>query len=183
MCDVAAIGLGLQGVSIVGNFISDKQTANSYAEYQALSTQSTLSNYIQQSKAINNRYAEDKESSSYQQQQIYIQNLQAKATAEASAAGSGITGSTIETLFKGYDRATAVNNYVAARNLHIKGLQYTDELEGLRAKAISAINLQQPYTSTGVSTLLGGVGGLLTGYAGYNAQRKQSDYFSKRGKL
>lgn len=179
MCDVGSIGLGLQGASLVGNFISDKQTADSYSDYQALSTQSTVSNYIQQTKAINNRYAEDKESSSYQQQQIYIQNLQAKSTAEASAAGSGITGSTIETLFKGYDRATAVSNYVAARNLHIKGLQYTDELEGLRAKAISAINLQQPYVSTGASTILGGFGGLLSNFS--DASYKQEQLKAWRG--
>lgn len=179
MCDVGAIGLGLQGASIVGNFISDRQTAAAYDDYQALSTQSTISNYIQQTKAINNRYAEDKESSAYQQQQIFIQNLQAKATAEASAAGSGVTGSTIETLFNGYDRATAVSNYVAARNLHIKGLQYTDELEGLRAKALSSINLQQPYTSTGISSIFGGVGGLLTNFS--DVKYKQETLKAWRG--
>lgn len=179
MCNVAAIGLGLQGASLIGNFISDKQTSNSYNEYQALSTQSTISNYIQQSKAINNRYSEDKESSAYQTQQIYIENLQSKATAEASAAGSGVQGSTIDNLFRGYDRATAVSNYISARNLHIKGLQYIDELEGLRTKAVSAINLQQPYTSTGASTLLGGFGGLLSSFS--NAQYKQEQLQAWRG--
>lgn len=179
MCEVGAIGLGLQTAGTIGSFISDKQTASAYADYQALSAQSTVNNYIQQTKSINNRYAEEKESSALQTQQIYIQNLQAKATAQASAAGAGVQGSTIDTLFSGYDRATAVSNYVAAKNLQLKGLQYSDELEGLRTKAISAINMQQQYTSTGASTLLSGMGGLLTSFS--NAQYKQEQLKAWRG--
>ena len=52
MCDVgtaiSGIGLGLQGASVIGNFLSDRQTTSAYSDYQALQTQSTLNNYLQQ---------------------------------------------------------------------------------------------------------------------------------------
>ncbi len=175
MCDVgtaiSGIGLGLQGASVIGNYISDRQASSAYSDYQALQTQSTLNNYIQQTKAINTRYAQEQEATGLEVQQIYLKNLQAKATAQASAASSGVEGSTIENLFRGYDRASAVSNYVAAKNLQMKGMQYNEELESLRASAISSINLQQPYYSTGASTLLSGLGGMMSSYANYEERK------------
>lgn len=181
MCDVgtaiSGIGLGLQGAGVIGNYISDKQTAAAYSEYQALQTQSTINNYIQQTKAINTRYAQEQEASGLEIQQLYIKNMQAKATAQASAASSGVTGSTIENLFRGYDRASAISNYVAARNLHFKGLQYNEELESLRATALSSINTQQQYYSTGASTLLSGLGGIMTSYSNLEERKLRIKYF------
>ena len=184
MCEVgtaiSAIGLGLQGASIIGSYISDKQTASAYSDYHALQTQSTLNNYIQQTKAINTRYSQEQEASGLEIQQIYLQNLQAKATAQASAASSGIEGTTIENLFRGYDRASAISNYVVARNLHMKGMQYNEELESLRASAISSINSQQPYYSTGASTLLSGFGGMMSSYANLEERKERLKFY--RGK-
>lgn len=180
MCNVGAIGLGLQGVSVVGNYITSKKEQTAYAEYQTLQTQATLTNYIQQVKSINNRYIEEEQASALQKQELRIQNMKAKATAQASAASSGIEGITIENLFRGYERDSAVSDYVAAKNLEMKGLQYNDEIEGMRAKAISSINLQQPYTGNPASTLIGGLGGMLTSYANYQSRKTQDEYF--RGK-
>lgn len=183
MCDVGAIGLGIQGAGLVSNLISSKKEQAAYSNYQAQSTQATLTNYIQQVKAINNRYAEEQEASALEKQQISIENMQAKATAQASAASGGVEGSTIENLFRGYDRATAINNYISARNLQVKGLQYTDELESMRYKAISAINIQQQYTGASTaSTLLSGVGGLFTSYANYDYRRSQSAFYKQNTK-
>ncbi len=177
---ISGIGLGLQGAGIIGKFLSDKQTASAYSEYQALQTQSTLTNYLQQTRAINTRYSQEQEASGLEAQQLYLQNLKAKATAQASAATSGIEGSTIENLFRGYDRATAISNYVSARNLHMQGLQYNEELESLRTQAISSINMQQRYTSTGASTLLSGIGGLMSSYADYEERKDRIKYYRGR---
>lgn len=181
MCTVGAIGLGIQGTGLIGNYIATNKEQTAYSKYQALQTQATLNNYIQQTKAINNRYVEEQQATTAQNQEIYIQNLQRKATAQASAASSGIEGISIENLFKGYDRATAVSNYTAAKNLQMKGYQYSDELDGLRVQAINAINTQTQYTgATSASTLIGGIGGLLTNYS--NMQLKQDQItFYKRG--
>ena len=60
MCDVgtavSTIGLGLQGASVIGSYISEKQTASAYSDYHALQTQSTLNNYIQQTKALQKKH-------------------------------------------------------------------------------------------------------------------------------
>ncbi len=165
MCNVGAVGLGMQAVGTVGSYISSNKEAAAYSKYQTLQTQAALNNYIQQSKSINNRYAEEQSASSMEQQEIALENMRAKATAQASAASSGVEGSSIEMLFRGYDRATAVSNYTAARNLQMKGLQYTNELDGLRIQAINAINGMEQHSGASASTLLGGIGGLLTSYS------------------
>lgn len=166
MCNIGAVGLGLQGVGLISQYNAAKKEQAAYAEYSTLSTQATLDNFIQQTRAINNRYIEETEATTAQKQEIYLQNLQAKATAQASAASSGIEGISLDELFRGYDRATAVSNYTAAKNLHWKGLQYNDELDGLRVQAINSINLQQQYSGASPSsTLLSGIGGLFTSYA------------------
>lgn len=180
MCDPATasvVGLGIQGAGVLNNFFADKSASKAYKQYQQLSTQSTVDNFKQQNRQINNRYSEEQEAMALELQQMQIQNMQAKATAQASAASSGAYGSTIEGLFRGYDRANAVNNYIAEKNLRMKGLQYSDEIDGLRAQAISAINLQQPYTSQGSNILLGGLGNILTSYAQHDYRQE----YLKRG--
>lgn len=183
MCNIGAVGLGLQGLGVINSYTAAKKEQAAYAEYKTLSTQATLDNFIQQTRAINNRYIEETEATAAQKQEIYLQNLQAKATAEASAATSGIEGISIDNLFRGYDRATAVSNYTAAKNLHWKGLQYNDELDSLRVQAINSINLQQQYTGASpTSTLLSGIGGLFTSYAREYKGKNNSFTFISRGK-
>lgn len=183
MCDVSLVGLGISTVGAIGNFFSKKQEQYAYAKYQDLQTQAALHNYIEQSKAINNRYAEEQSATAAQKEEIYLKNLQNKATAQASAASSGIQGSSIENLFRGYDRATAISNYTAARNLQMKGLQYNEELDSMRTQAINAVNLQTPYTGGSAgSTLISGIGGLLTDYSKIDNNNNLKFSLFSRGK-
>lgn len=174
---VAAAGLGLQALGAINSFTANKQAVSDNAQYRALQTQSTLSNYIQSLNAIQSRYAQEQEASVIQKQQMAIQNMRAKATAQASAAGAGVEGSTIDNLFQGYDRATAINNYIASKDLHYKSLQTYQEMLGFRASALSSIYNQTQYADTGVGTVLSGVGGLLSGYA----DMKWKESFHKKG--
>ena len=137
-----------------------------------------MEQYRYQTRAINNRLAEEEEASDLQLEQNMIQNMQAQATAKASAAGSGITGSTIENLFKDYDRAAAASNYVASRNLHLKGLQAADEKEAAYIQAMNTINLQQQYTggSMGLS-LLSGIGTAMSSYSSGKVSQYQLQYY------
>lgn len=164
---IAAIPAVLQLASSVMEGFSSNKQKKAYAEYQEKTRQAAMEQYRYQTKAINNRLAEEEEASDLQLEQTIIQNMQAKATAQASAAGSGITGSTIDNLFKDYDRANAASNYVAARNLHLRGLQAVDEKEAAYIQAMNTINLQQQYTggsSMGLS-LLSGIGNAMSTYA------------------
>lgn len=151
--------------SAIGGF-SAKKEKKAYAEYQEKTREAALAQYRYQTRAINNRLAEEEEASDLQLEQNMIQNMQAKATAQASAAGNGITGTTIDNLFKDYDRAAAATQYVASRNLYLKGLQAADEKEAAYIQAMNTINTQQQYTggsSTGLS-LLSGIGSALSTY-------------------
>lgn len=182
MCNIGAIGLGISAGGLISNYMASNKEAKAYANYQTLQNQSALNNFIQQTRTLNTRYAQEQDAAANQTQEIYIQNLQRQAIAQASVASSGITGSSLETLFLGYDRATAVSNYTAARNLQMKGLQYSNELEGLRVQAINAINLQQQYTSSSSSSLIGGIGGLLSTYSNTQKNNAQFNFWSNKTK-
>ena len=172
MCNIGAIGLGLQGLGLAGSVYSSMQQEKAYNNYQSLQAQAALNNYIQQSKQINLRYAQEQEANAEEKEQIRIENMKAKATAQASAATSGVEGLTIDNLFAGYDRATAVSNYTHAKNLQMLGLEYSNQLDAYRIQAINSINTMQQYTGASpMSTLLSGVGGMMSSYAGYKLQR------------
>lgn len=179
MCDIAAIGLGLQGLGVLGSAYSANQQQQAYENYQTLQSQAALNNYIQQSKQLNLRYAQEQEANAEERQQIQIENMKSKATAQASAASSGIEGITIDNLFAGYDRATAVSNYTHAKNLNMLGLEYDNQLDAYRTQALSSIYSIAPYSGASASTtLLSGVGGMFSGYA----DMKWKQDFYGRGK-
>ena len=162
---IAAAGLGLQALGAIGSIASDRQAANDNAQYRALQTQSTLTNYIQQLNAVHTRINQEQQATALQKQQLAIENMKARATAQASSAANGVAGSTLDNLFQGYDRATAVNNYIASKNLHFKELQSYQEMMSYRASALSSIYNQTTYTSNGVGSVLSGFGGLLSSYS------------------
>ena len=163
---IAAIPAVIQLASSVMEGFSNQKQEKAYKEYQEKVRQAAMEQYRYSTRAINNRLGEEAEATALQKEQIMIKNLQAQATAKASAAGSGVTGSTIENLFHDYDKASAASNYVASRNLHLKGLQAADEKEAAYIQAMNTINLQQQYTggSMGLS-LLSGVGTAMSTYA------------------
>ena len=181
MCniDISKIGLGLQVGSSLLSALGAKKQEQAYVDYQRKSAQAALNNYIYQSRALNNRYIEEEQASAFEQQDIMIQNMQAKATAQASAASMGMEGGSLDDLYRDYDRATAASNYIAAKNLHYKKLQKQDELESLRIQALNSINLQQQYNggSFGMA-LLGGIGTALSGYADIDWKQQ---YLKKQG--
>lgn len=172
----ALIYAGLMAASAIGNSLSAKKQEKAYKRYQQQQQAAAWENYRYQRRAIHNRYAEEVESAKYQQQELILQNLKSQATAKASAASMGITGSTIDNLFKDYDRATAASNYVASRNLYFKKLQSWDEMEAayIQAKNVSA-NIQ-PYTGANwFAALLNGTGTAMSAWASADYQQKQLD--------
>ena len=179
---IAAIPAVISLASSVMDGFSNKKQKKAYEEYQEKTRQAAMEQYRYSTRAINNRLAEEEEASDLQLEQLQIKNMQAKATAQASAAGGGITGSTIDNLFKDYDRATAMNNYVASRNLHLKGLQADDEKEAAYIQAMNTINLQQQYQggTMGLS-LLSGIGNAASSYVS-NYYSVTSHTNSPRGK-
>lgn len=175
MCDIAAIGLGIGALGTVSNAIAANQQSKAYTQYQTLQTQSALNNYIQQSKQLNQRYVQEQEANAEEKQQIQLENMKAKATAQASAATSGIEGLSIDNLFAGYDRATAVSNYTHARNLQMLGLEYNNQLDTYRNQALSTIYSIQPYSGASAgSTLLSGVGGLMSSYSNNTLKQEKT---------
>lgn len=167
MCNYNAIGLGMQFGGMIGNIIGSVQEAKAYSNYSIASTNAAIANYTQQANAVNTRYMQEVEAAHQEQKQIYLQNLKAKSTAQASAASRGVEGTSIDALFAGYERETAISNYLTERDLRNMGLQYDDQLEGLRTGAINSINLQTKYSNRTGSTILSGLGGLLQNASKY----------------
>lgn len=165
MCNADLIGAGTGLVSSIGTGVGQIQSANAYNQYVSQQTASTMNNYEYQTRALNNRYMQEAEQIAQQKQATYLDNLQAKATATTSAAGSGVEGSSIDSLLTGYDRATAITNYMLDRQLRMKELQYSDQSEALRASALSSIYGQTPYNNTIWATAGKNISGSLTSFA------------------
>lgn len=143
-------GIGL--ASSLSSIASAKKQYKIFSNYQDLQIKAINDNYAQGVNALNQQYNEAKEASSTNLMNSYISNLQKKASAQASAASSGVTGNSIEGLFRGYDRANAVNRYTAARNLQLKGLQTDRNIDSLRAQALSSIQGMQQYSYQSADT-------------------------------
>lgn len=160
MCNLNNLALG-----IINNEGLIRDTANAYAqdkinsEYQKTRNSFIMTQFNQQARDLNNSYAQEQRNNSIQKQQNYLKNLQAKSTLLAGKASSGINGNSVENLFRGFDRATAVNNYLYAKDLNDKGLLYDDRLSRLRYSALNSITKQSYYQPQGTSTLLSNISG------------------------
>lgn len=175
----ALVYAGLMAASAIGNSLSARKQEKAYKRYQQQQQAAAWENYRYQRRAIHNRYAEEVESAKYQQQELILQNLKSQATAKASAASMGITGSTIDNLFKDYDRATAASNYVASRNLYFKKLQSWDEMDAAYIQAKNVGMNIQPYTGTNwFAALLSGAGTAMSAYAGADFQKRQVEFYN-----
>lgn len=171
---LSKMGIGFSLGSALGNFFTTRQAERDFYRVQEANRKAAIQNYLQQTRAINNRYSEEMEASARTAQETQIKNMQAKATAQASSASSGVSGNSLVDLYRDYDRATAVSKYVAARNLHLKGLQLGEEVQALRAKAINEINANSmSYSQNAWGNLLSGLGGTLQAYAQADYQRER----------
>lgn len=141
-------GQGINAANSILGTLSNAKANKAYSKYAMQQSQSALSNFAQQANTIHTRYSQEQEAQTANQLSVYLENLQRKATAQASAAGSGVQGLSIDSLFNAYDRAVAISNYTAARNLKYKQMNYDDEIDSYRANAISAINSIKPYAGT-----------------------------------
>lgn len=163
MCNPMVIGLAVSAAGSALSAVSSRSAEKEQAKANIAQTKFTLSNFAQQANSNNTRYAQEVEAANEQQQQIYLNNLKAKATAETSAAGNGVAGISIDNLFRGYDRTTALSNYMGEKNIRNMGLQYNDNYEALRANAINSLyGLPQINGDNTASTLMSSAGGILS---------------------
>lgn len=170
---MSAAGLGMQAGASLGDFLGSIYQAKANKRYQVKQINSTLENNRYQLRALKNKYNEEVEATNQQQQQVYLQNLQARARAITSAAGSGVQGNSLDSLFLGYERATAVSKYMTDRELRLKGLQLQDDADALRIQAVNAIHGLTPNVNTSASTLLSGMGNILTSYSQMNTKEEK----------
>ena len=164
----AAIQIGMQLYQGLSSNNSAKSLAKLSAENTKLQVNNVIRNFSQQANTNNARYAQEQEAMYQEAQQIYLQNLQSQATAQTSSTGAGVVGTTIDNLFRGYDRASAISNFLSERNLRNLGLQYDDNYEALRVNAINSIYGTQPYLGeTSSSIMLKSLGGIMQTGASY----------------
>ena len=169
---MAAAQLGMKAGSAIASTISAYQSAKAFKKFQKAQIASILDNNKYQLRALKNRYNEETEAINQERQAVYLQNLQAKATAMTSAAGNGVEGTSLDSLFMGYDRATAINNYMSDKELRLKGLQLDDNVDALRMQAISSLYDITYQPDKTASTLLSGMGDLISTYANNYANTK-----------
>lgn len=142
---MAAVAAASAAVQIAGE--SEKE--RSYANSTIQSTKAQVSEWSTQVNQQNTRYAQEVEAAHQEAQQNYLTNLEQQATAQTSAAGSGVAGISIENLFKGYDQASTLSEYISERNIRNQGLQYNQDYNAIRLRARNSIKTQLPYQGQG----------------------------------
>lgn len=170
--------LGSTVLSGIGSHSAAKKQEEYYNWYKKENEKAVKEDLRNNIALTNLQYQQEIEASSLESQQAWLENEQAQATAEASALENGLGGNSLASLMQGYERASAVNDYVAAKNLEMKGMQVKQNIKSLEAKAQSAINLGVPYSASSMNgfsmtgSVLGGIGSALSIYS--DAQWKAS---------
>ena len=148
------LGTVLGGIGSAKANKKQKEYYNWYKKENEKNVKEDLRNNIA---LLNLQYQQQAEASSLESQMAWLENEEAQATAEASALENGLGGNSLSSLMRGYERASAINDFTAAKNLEMKGIQLKQDIKSLKAKAQSAINLGIPYN------LSGGAGFSMTG--------------------
>lgn len=189
---IAGITILAQLGSSLIQYNSEKKTAEKQQEYydwykaeNSKSINYELQNNVKQ---LQNRYFEEIEQASIENRNIAISNMQSQATAEVSALENGldIQGSSIEALMNSYEREQALNDYYTAKTAKLKGYQLNQDINSLKAKAQTAINLAIPYDSSQIvqpnigATMLGFLGNALTTVGSTYTGINQDKYFNSR---
>lgn len=170
--------LGSTVLSGIGSHNAEKKQEEYYNWYKKENEKAVKEDLRNNIALTNLQYQQEIEASSLESQQAWLENEQAQATAEASALENGLGGNSLASLMQGYERANAVNDYVAAKNLEMKGMQVKQNIKSLEAKAQSAINLGVPFSASSMNgfsmsgSVLGGIGSALSIYS--DAQWKAS---------
>ena len=167
MCWMVAIPIAMAvaaaATSAVSGVASAREQEKDFTNYQSKQLNSTLADFANNINQTNTRYAQEIEAAQQQQQQVYLENLKQQATAQTSATGMGVAGSTLDNLFRDYDRATAISDYITEKNLRYQGLQYNQDFVGLRNRALSSVNQASYYTGAKSKTaMLMGLGGIIS---------------------
>lgn len=178
---IPSLSAGLSLSSGVGNYFADRKAKKSYEDYVNKTREAARENFNYQVRALQNRFDQEKEASLYNLQNNQIANMKAKATAQASAASGGVSGSTLDNLFNDYDRAAAQSSYIAKRNLQLKGFQLIDNIDAARISALNTINNIQQYSSTGWGSLFSGLGNALTAYSSAQTTADQRRFYKRLG--
>jgi hypothetical protein len=161
------------GSSVLGFTSQAKQAKKQQAaqdDYMRQLTQQSWANFATQSNSLELQQDQQIEAQNMQNQQSAIKNLESKSTAEASALENGVSGNSIDSLLRGYDRSIAINDYISGKNIQMLGYQTDQSIKSLRVQAQNTINngqnsLPAINTPSVGAALLQGLSSAVTGAA------------------
>ncbi len=132
----------------LSNVVVGIQKASSIKDYtrtQLANISSAIDNFDSGADTLYKRYQQEKELAAYNLQASILDNLKRKGIVQTAAAESNVSGNSITSLFRAYDRISAVNKYMAAYNMQNLTDQFNENLEGLKVRALNAVYDIKPY--------------------------------------
>lgn len=172
MC-IAELG-GLLGGVLAARAQNRYQTEAAEAQNRIVEENARIANqaYLDKASIANLRLQEENEAISNQLMQENLADRQGQAMTVAQAAETGARGLSLKSLLAGYDRNSAMNNYIAGRNMDMKYRQTQQEIKGYQSEAQGRINSVTPYVpsyqSVGAAVLQGVSQGISTGLNVYS---------------
>lgn len=171
MCNVNSVGLGIQGLGFMSDTFYNLRASQQADAYQTYKEQAIWDDYVKNSKALKNAYSKEQLNNAQERQQLHLQNLQNKSLMQAKIASSGLTGNSISSLYQGYDRAAAYNDYISEKNLYDRGLEYNNRLMNLQYPTLNSLNMNnQQYKYTKTQSIFKGISDFANNYGKISAK-------------
>lgn len=149
MCAFAP--LVMAGISIASAATSYEASANqsrNQANYENKMSSETganaLTNFQQQTGVANTRMEQNALSAGQQAQAMNTQGAAAEGHADAAAAGSGVSGNSVQELHNDLARVDAMNQNAISTNLSNQNMQLGQQEKAIQAGAQSTINQATP---------------------------------------
>lgn len=163
MCEPATLSLALGGLAIVSSvasgitsYVGQQQQANAQAAYQAQLMQArnqeimensrlAQESYLRQVQQLNLRQTQEDEKASQEIQQTQIEAAQARARTRVAAGEAGISGLSVDSLFRDFYMQEDIFKESVRRNREFGRLQSQEDAKGFRAQAEGRIASIRPY--------------------------------------
>lgn len=158
-----AITMGMKMATAVVGFAGDAQQANQQQQVYEQNKRNAAIAFEDTTAQLQLRMIQEEEAKTQKLQEANIQNAELKATANAAAAGAGVSGISLDNIRNGVQRKISYKREYARRNFENTVTQLRMEMKGAETTRDNQINsVSKPTSPNILGYALQGVGGALT---------------------
>lgn len=162
MCTPNALQAGVGGMTALASYGAKVADYNSQEEAWETNYTNSLADGAEQSKQLTLKAIQDDQATGQKVQEYNAEGAINAAKAEASEAGSGVSGNSVDTVIDGINAGAARNRSVAVENSNNMAAQLAEEQKGVVTQEVSHINsMPRPTPPSAGEAFLGVAGAMI----------------------